>query len=110
MKKKETSCIILILVDGFGASIRKVDSVQLIPDGLDLCNSSAMERTTCRPQGKKEPFTNDKDKLFLAIVIILDHFLWPLHNNFSLFRHDNASPEPVMTKVKEIKAFKIQQR
>ena len=36
MKKKETSCIILILVDGFGASIRKVDSIQLIPDGVDL--------------------------------------------------------------------------
>ena len=52
MKKKETSCIILILVDGFGASIRKVDSIQLIPDGVDLSNSSAMGRTTVGRKAK----------------------------------------------------------
>lgn len=64
MKKKETSCIILILVDGFGASIRKVDSIQLIPDGVDLSNSSAMGRTTCRPQGKRSSSPTTKINYF----------------------------------------------
>ena len=39
------------------------------------------------------PFPSDKGKLFLAIVIMLGHFLWPPHGNFYTFPDFvNASP------------------